>query len=97
MAVDEQLLQRARTNPAGLRFEEALSLAKQLGWFEKKGHGTGSHIHIFHHNLAPKIKNQFPRPLNLQNEKGMAKAYQVRQMIAMARAMGIIGAEEKQE
>jgi hypothetical protein len=91
MAVDEQLLARARRNPAGLAFAEATSLAKQLGWQEVRV--RGSH-HIFHHPLAPSIKDRYPQPLNLQGGKdGKAKAYQVRQMIQMAIEMGIITAE----
>jgi hypothetical protein len=92
MTVDEQLLARARHNPAGLVFAEALALAQQLGWHEVRI--RGSH-HIFHHPLAPKIKDRYPQPLNLQEGKdGNAKAYQVRQMLDMATAMGVIGTAE---
>ena len=88
MAVDERLLARAKQNPAGLAFDEALSLAKQLGWIERKA--RGSH-RVFLHPLAFKIKDIYPRPLNLQSLKdGKAKDYQVRQMIQMAMAMRII-------
>jgi hypothetical protein len=89
MAIDAQLLERARRNPAGLAFAEAITLAQQLGWREVRI--RGSH-HIFHHPLVPQIKDQYPQPLNLQEGKdGKAKAYQVRQMLQMATAMGIIG------
>jgi len=92
MAVDEQLLARARRNPGGLAFAEAVTLARQLGWQEVRI--RGSH-HIFHHPLAPKIKDQYPQPLNLQEgQDGKAKAYQVRQMLQMATAMGIINTAE---
>jgi len=92
MAVDEQLLARARRNPGGLAFAEAMTLAKQLGWQEVRI--RGSH-HIFHHLLAPNIKDRYPQPLNLQEGKdGKAKAYQVRQMIDMATAMGVISKED---
>jgi hypothetical protein len=91
MAVDEKLLEKAKQNPAGLAFEDALTLAKQLGWEERKVRHGGSHHHIFHHPSAPKIKDRYPQPLNLQRGKdGKAKAYQVRQMMQMAAAMGII-------
>lgn len=91
MAIDERLLARARHNPAGLTFEEALALAKQLGWQEVRI--RGSH-HIFHHPLAPSIRDRYPQPLNLQEGKdGTAKAYQVRQMMQMAVEMGIISVE----
>ena len=93
MAVDAQLLERARCNPAGLAFTEAVTLAQQLGWREVRM--RGSH-HIFHHPLAPHIKDQYPQPLNLQEGKdGKAKAYQVRQMLQMATAMGVIGTADE--
>jgi hypothetical protein len=89
MAVDEQLLARARRTPAGLAFAEAVTLAQQLGWREVRI--RGSH-HIFHHPLASTITDRYPQPLNLQEGKdGNAKAYQVRQMLQMATAMGVIG------
>lgn len=89
MAVDERLLERARNNPGGLRFEEAVALAEQLGWVERKVRG-GSH-HIFHHPRGHVIRNQYPQPLNLQRLKdGNAKDYQVQQMISMAIALGIV-------
>jgi hypothetical protein len=92
MAVDEQLLARARRTPGGLAFAEAVTLAKQVGWQEVRI--RGSH-HIFHHPLAQTIRDHYPQPLNLQEGKdGKAKAYQVRQMIDMAIAMGVIGKEE---
>jgi hypothetical protein len=65
-----------------------VTLAQQLGW--RAGRIQESH-HIFHHPLAPTIKDQYPQPLNLQEGKdGKAKAYQVRQMIHMATAVGLI-------
>lgn len=92
MAIDGQLLARARRNPGGLAFAEAVTLAKQLGWQEVRI--RGSH-HIFHHPLAPNIKDHYPQPLNLQEGKdGKAKAYQVRQMIDMAIAMRAIIEED---
>ena len=37
------------------------------------------------------IRKRFPMPLNLQYGKnGKAKAYQVRQMLSMAEAMGLV-------
>jgi hypothetical protein len=90
MAIDQALVARARRNPAGLSFEDALMLARQLGF--QHIHTQGSHF-IFHHPLAPQIRNQFPQPLNLQRGKdGKAKSYQIRQLLQMAEAMGIIPA-----
>lgn len=90
MAIEQALVVRARRNPAGLSFEDALILARQLGFQHIRT--QGSHC-IFHHPLAPQIRNQFPQPLNLQRGKdGKAKSYQIRQLLQMAEAMGIIPA-----
>ena len=88
MPVDQKLLEEAISNPASIWFEDAIKLAEQMGWREVGG--RGSH-RVFHHSKAALIKDQFPRPLNLQKGKdGKAKAYQIRQLLEMAREMGII-------
>ena len=88
MPVDHTLLAKAIATPQNLRFEEAVKLAEQLGW-EEAG-GAGSHK-VFKHPQATQIKDKFPRPLNLQEGRnGKAKAYQVDQLIEMAKAMGLI-------
>lgn len=88
MAIDQTLVTRARQNPAGLSFDEALVLARQLGFQHVRT--QGSHF-IFHHPLAPQIRGRFPQPLNLQCGKdGKAKSYQIRQLLQMAEAMGVI-------
>jgi HicA toxin of bacterial toxin-antitoxin, len=92
MPVDRALLDRAYRNPQDLRFEEALTLAEQLGF--ECVRTAGSH-HIFHHPKAQTIRARFPRPLNLQGARdGKAKAYQVKQLLQMAEALGIILARE---
>jgi hypothetical protein len=91
MAIDQTLVARARRNPAGLNFDDALALAQQLGFQHVRT--QGSHF-IFHHSLAPRIRDQFPQPLNLQRGKdGKAKSYQIRQLLQMAEAMGVIATE----
>ena len=65
------LLARARVHPASLRFEEACTLAECFGWAVARQ--RGSH-RIFTHPNAPM--------LNLQNVNGMAKPYQVHQLVA---------------
>lgn len=93
MAIDEKLLERAQNRPNDLRFDEARQLASQLGWIEHPRSG-GSHV-IFHHPGAQKIKTDFPQPLNLQEgQNGKAKAYQVKQMLKMAAALGLIEPRE---
>jgi len=93
MPVDKDLLEKAIGAPQNLWFEEAQKLAEQLGW-EPVG-GSGSH-NVYRHAGATKIRGKFPRPLNLQRgSNGKAKAYQVEQLIEMARAMGLIPKTEE--
>ena len=88
MPADQKLLQQAVGNPADIRFEDAVKLAGQMGWREVGG--SGSH-RVFHHPKAILLKGRFPRPLNLQKGKGgKAKAYQIRQLLEMAKELGII-------
>ncbi len=68
-----ELLQRAIRNPASLRFDEMVQLAEAFGfrWSRQRG----SH-HIFSHTEVREL-------LNLQDVKGMAKPYQVRQFLKL--------------
>lgn len=54
MAVDAQLLERARRNPTGLAFTEAVTLAQQLGWREVRIRGS-HHIFTAHWHLTLRI------------------------------------------
>jgi hypothetical protein len=89
MAINPRLLAKAYRSPQSLTFDEALVLAKQLQ-FEDVG-GRGSH-RVFRHPNGEAIRKQFPQPLNLQRSRDgkSAKEYQVRQMLKMAEALGII-------
>jgi hypothetical protein len=88
MPIDEELLKKARENPSGIRFTDAIKLATQMGW-EDVG-GKGSH-RVFRHPKGSLLRGKFPKPLNLQEGKnGKAKAYQVEQLLAMATEMAII-------
>jgi predicted RNA binding protein YcfA (HicA-like mRNA interferase family) len=66
-----KLLQKALTKPAALKFTEICRLAEAYGY--KLDRISGSH-HIYEH---PRTN----RPLNFQKVRGMAKAYQVRQLL----------------
>lgn len=79
MAVDEKLLEKARRVPARVRFEEAVRLARQLG-FEKVRQAR--HHRVFRFGAAV-------APLNLQEgPHARAKAYQVTAMLRMAGQVG---------
>lgn len=75
-----ELLDRARNHPGGLRFRELLRLAACHG-FEPTRH-RGSHVVL--------SAERAPRPLVVQEVKGRAKAYQVRQLLQV-----IDGIEER--
>jgi len=66
-----KLLQKALAKPAALKFREACRLVEAYGY--RLDRISGSH-HIYEHP-------QTNRPLNFQNVRGMAKAYQVRQLL----------------
>ena len=69
----QKLLQKALASPSGLRFEEALALARAFGF--RLSRVNGSH-HILVHAVLPEL-------LNLQEVNGQAKAYQVRQLLQL--------------
>ena len=67
-----RLLDRARTNPAGLRFQELVRLAECYGF--ERSRQKGSHLVLVVEGLR--------RPLVVQDVKGGAKPYQVKQLLA---------------
>jgi predicted RNA binding protein YcfA (HicA-like mRNA interferase family) len=68
-----KLLQKALSSPANLRFEEACALARAFGFHLSRV--KGSH-HIFAH---PSVREL----VNLQEVRGKAKPYQVKQLLAL--------------
>jgi len=75
-----KLLQKALADPASLRFQELLSLARQLGFVHDRT--RGGHFIFKHHELL--------RPLNFQDVNGMAKPFQVKQLLNAAHELGLI-------
>ncbi len=73
MTQRRKLIDRARNNPAGIRFREICLLAEYCG-FARRG-GKGSHI-VYEKNGVEEI-------LTFQDRKGMAKPYQVKQFLAV--------------
>jgi len=68
-----KLLRKALDSPQSLRFADALKLAKAFGF--RLDRVTGSH-HIMRRTGIPEL-------VNLQNVSGMAKPYQVRQLLKL--------------
>lgn len=69
----QKLLQKLLSGAKDVRFSEVVALAKAFGF--QLDRINGSH-HMFTH---PKI----PELLNLQNVKGKAKPYQIRQLLQL--------------
>lgn len=75
----EKLLRSARANPAGLRFGQLLKLARAFGCVFKRQ--AGSHLIYGHEGV--------PENLNFQPVRGMAKDYQVKQLLGYAKKYGL--------
>lgn len=69
-----KLLQKALSSPANLRFDEACALARAFGFHLSRV--SGSH-YIFAHPGAREL-------VNLQEVRGKAKPYQVKQLLSLA-------------
>ena len=68
----EDLLARARRSPGGLRFSELCRLAECFGW--ELVRQRGSHV-IYKRRGTMQL-------MSFQNDRGRAKPYQVRQLLA---------------
>ena len=80
-----KLLQKVLASPVNVRFEEACALARAFGFHLSRV--KGSH-HIFVH---PSVREL----LNLQDVRGKAKAYQVRQLLQLVERYNLpLGGEE---
>lgn len=80
-----KLLEKALASPANLRFEEACSLARAFGFHLSRV--KGSH-HIFVHPNAREL-------VNLQDVRGKATPYQVRQLLQLVERYNLsLGGEE---
>ena len=72
MTQKDKLIEKARNNPAGVRFRELCLLAEHVG-FIRRG-GKGSHV-VYEKEGVLEI-------LTFQDRKGRAKTYQVKQLLA---------------
>jgi hypothetical protein len=79
----DKLLQRARTSPANLRFEELCQLAECHEFVLARQKGS--------HCLYKRPGE--PRVMNFQDDHGKAKEYQVRQLLSVIE--GSSGTEEE--
>lgn len=70
MARADKLLIKAKRNSGGLSFDELRTLMKDSGWIEDRQRGS-------HQIWYSPTKYR----LSIQNRKGMAKSYQVKQFL----------------
>jgi len=80
----KKLLQKLLSGTKNIRFTEAVALAEAFGF--QLDRINGSH-HIFIHKDGPEL-------LNLQNVKGKAKPYQVKQLLQLVEAHNLQLGEE---
>lgn len=80
----QKLLQKILLGTKNVRFSEAVALAEAFGF--QLDRVNGSH-HIFIHADIPEL-------LNLQNVKGKAKPYQIKQMLQLIEAHNLQMGEE---
>ena len=73
MTQKDKLIEKARSHPAGVRFRELCLLAEHMG-FTRRG-GKGSHV-VY-------VKEGVTEILTFQECKGMAKTYQVKQLLSV--------------
>lgn len=81
-----KLLEKALAGSKNIRFADMVSLVEGFGF--QLARVTGSH-HIFEHPALPEI-------VNLQNRKGKAKPYQVKQFLELIEQYSLqLGEEEE--
>ena len=71
MSKCDDLLDLAKRNPRGLRFGDVCSLAECWGFKLRRQRGG----HVLYK------RSGFPQQMNFQNDRGMAKEYQVKQLL----------------
>jgi len=72
----QKLLQKVLSGTKNVRFSEAVALAEAFGF--RLDRINGSH-HLFVHPEIPEL-------LNLQNDSGKAKPYQIKQLLQLVEA-----------
>jgi|WetSurMetagenome_2_1015567.scaffolds.fasta_scaffold15238_4 hypothetical protein len=84
----DRLYEKVSNAPAYTRFEDVVALARPAGFEEKRSRNkkSGSHTVIMQHVVFPELL------INLQPEHGMAKRYQVRQLIDLIDDYDLLGA-----
>ena len=72
MDTPDEIIQRLRANPRGIRFNDLARICDRF-FGEPRQRGTSHRVYRMPWPGDPRV--------NIQNDRGMAKAYQVRQVI----------------
>ncbi|QQS40104.1 MAG: type II toxin-antitoxin system HicA family toxin [Acidobacteriota bacterium] len=72
-----KLLEKARRAPNSLRYSDLCRLAEYFGWELERHEGTSHRIYF-----NPGLAGRPGELMNFQNRSGMAKPYQVRQLVS---------------
>ena len=72
METAAEILRRLRTNPKGVRFADLAAICDRF-FGEPRQRGSSHRVYRMPWSGDPRV--------NIQNDRGMAKAYQVRQVI----------------
>ncbi|NJP10391.1 MAG: type II toxin-antitoxin system HicA family toxin [Leptolyngbyaceae cyanobacterium RU_5_1] len=87
MAKRQKLLEKILAGTKNVQFSDMVTLVEAFGF--RLSRVNGSH-HIFEHPDIPEI-------VNLQNKKGKAKPYQVRQFLMLIEQHNLTFGEEAEE
>lgn len=82
-----KLLERAKNNPNGMRFAEACQLAECYGFVLTQQRGS--------HRMFS--RPDYPRLINVQDDNGMAKGYQVRQLLRIVEELSSLNSSDDEE
>jgi predicted RNA binding protein YcfA (HicA-like mRNA interferase family) len=79
-----KLYEKAKNSPNNIYFKELCRLAEKAGFQQRKQQSGTSH-RIYTH---PKLRKE--KPLSFQSDGGKAKPYQVRQLLDLIDAYGLL-------
>ncbi|MDX2042023.1 MAG: hypothetical protein SF097_12275 [Acidobacteriota bacterium] len=88
----DKLLQKVKNSPNNLRFEEICHLAESYGWIFQRQDGTSHAVY-----LHPALGNSVGALMNFQSKKGMAKRYQVKQLLDAIELLGELDKEKEDD
>jgi hypothetical protein len=77
----EKLIEKAQTNPKNLRFSELCLICKHFGMESRK---SGSSHVCYKRSISPRFT------VTIQNVNGMAKPYQVKQLLGQLEKYGLL-------